>query len=256
MKTAARQPRSSTVDLPDTDHMGESILQALISELLRPLIARFLRERGVTAFVGADQFFYYDQEDISRRIAPDVYVLPGVEGPREERVWKCWELEAPPSFALEIVGRDAAKDYEDAPIDYKSIGVRELVVFDPDWTPKSRTRVRWQVWRRVGKRGLVPVLKSNEDRVESSALGCWLRLVGEGGARRVRLATGAFGEELVATDEELAARERSRAESESARAESERARAESERLLREAAERERDELRAALAALKAKTRKR
>jgi hypothetical protein len=218
--------------------MGESILQALISELLRPLIARFLRERGVKAFVGADQFFYYDQEDISLRIAPDVYVLPGIEEPREERVWKCWELEQPPSFALEIVGRDAAKDYEDAPIDYKSIGVRELVVFDPDWTPKSRTRVRWQVWRRVGKRGLVPVLKSNDDRIESRALGCWLRLVGEGGARRVRLATGAFGEELVATDEELAERERVRAES--------------ERALREAAERERDELRAALAALKAK----
>jgi hypothetical protein len=214
--------------------MGESILQALISELLRPLLARFLRERGERAFVGADQFFYYDEVDISRRIAPDVYVIPGIEGPREERVWRCWELERPPSFALEIVGRDRAKDYEDVLIDYKAIGVRELVVFDPDWTPRSRTRVRWQVWRRLKKRGLVCVLRSNEDRVESSVLRCWLRLVGEGGDRRVRLATGEQGSTLVLTDDE--------------RAQQEHGRAERERAMRESLERERDELRAALAA--------
>lgn len=184
--------------------MGESILQALISELLRPLIERYLRERGVKAFVGADQFFYYDEADFALRIAPDVYVIPGLEAPREERVWKCWELENPPTFALEIVGRDKGKDYEDSPIAYRSVGVRELVVYDPDWTPKSKTRVRWQVFRRVKKRGLVSVLKTNDDRIESSALGCWLRIVGEGGARRVRLGVGAFGETLIATDEERA----------------------------------------------------
>ncbi len=184
--------------------MGESILQALISELLRPLIERYLRERGVKAFVGADQFFYIDERDITQRIAPDVYVLPGLDGPREERVWKRWELETPPSFALEIVGRDMGKDYEDSPVAYRALGVRELVVYDPDWTPKSKTRVRWQVWRQVKKRGLVSVLKSNDDRVESSVLGCWLRVVGEGGARRVRLGVGEFGDTLVLTDAERA----------------------------------------------------
>ncbi|MBL8684821.1 MAG: Uma2 family endonuclease [Myxococcales bacterium] len=252
MKTAARPKHTATiVALPETDHMGESILQALISELLRPLLARFLLERGERAFVGADQFFYYDPEDISRRIAPDVYVIPGIEGPRDERVWRCWELEAPPSFALEIVGRDVAKDYEDVLVDYKAIGVRELVVFDPDWTPRSRARVRWQVWRKVKKRDLVCVLRSNEDRVESSVLRCWLRLVGEGGDRRVRLATGELGATLVPTDAERAEQERARAEHERQSAAQERARAEHERTLRAAIERERDELRAALAATKA-----
>jgi hypothetical protein len=36
------------------------------------LIARFLRQKGVRAFVGTDQFFYFDAEDITKRIAPDV----------------------------------------------------------------------------------------------------------------------------------------------------------------------------------------
>ncbi len=204
MKTDARRAVASAHELPETDHMGESILQALISELLRPLIERYLRERGVKAFVGADQFFYIDERDITQRIAPDVYVLPGLDGPREERVWKRWELETPPSFALEIVGRDMGKDYEDSPVAYRALGVRELVVYDPDWTPKSKTRVRWQVWRQVKKRGLVSVLKSNDDRIESSVLGCWLCVVGEGGARRVRLGVGEFGDTLVLTDAERA----------------------------------------------------
>jgi hypothetical protein len=250
MKSTARPTLAASVELPDTDHMGESILQALISELLRPLIERYLRELGVRAFVGADQFFYYNQDDITQRVAPDVYVLPGIEGPRDERVWRCWDLREPPSFALEIVGRDVAEDYEDSPGAYKKIGARELVVFDPDWSPKSRTRVRWQVWRWVAKRGLVPVLRSNEDRVESKALGCWLRLVGEGGARRVRLATGPFGDELIETDEERAIRaSEARASADEARASAERER-DHEREARLRAERERDALRAMVEQLK------
>ncbi|MBL8683913.1 MAG: Uma2 family endonuclease [Myxococcales bacterium] len=265
MKPAARKRTVSALDPPDTDNMGRSILQTLISELLRPFIARFLRQKSVRAFVGANQFFYFDATDITRRIAPDVYVLPGIEGPREERVWCTWDLVEPPSFAFEIVGRDMAKDYEDVPIDYKAIGVRELIVYDPDWTLRSRRRVRWQVWRQVKKRGLVCVLES----VESSVLGCFLRVVGEGGARRVRLATGRFGDELVATDEELAAqtnealeraeaelarrevaeREREAAERESEAAERDREAAER---AKEAAIRERDLLAAKLAALESR----
>lgn len=45
MRSTARPTLAASVDLPDTEHMGESVLQALISELLRPLIERYLRER-------------------------------------------------------------------------------------------------------------------------------------------------------------------------------------------------------------------
>ncbi len=36
--------------------MGEHELQRLIAELLRPLLERFLAERGIVAHAGADQF--------------------------------------------------------------------------------------------------------------------------------------------------------------------------------------------------------
>lgn len=89
------------------------------------------------------------------------------------------------------------------------MGVRELVVFDGR-APKKRQpeRVRWQVYRRVGKRGLVRVEATNADRVESKVLGAWLREVGSRGSLRVRIGTGPRGERLVPTAEEALAAER------------------------------------------------
>src|SRR5215471_5656782 len=90
---------------PETDDMGEGELQRLISELLRPMLARFLAERGVVAHVGADQFLYAVKGDATRRAAPDIYVLPGIPQERIAPSWKLWEV-GPPSFCLEIVSRD------------------------------------------------------------------------------------------------------------------------------------------------------
>ena len=99
----------------------------------------------------------------------------------------------------------------------------ELVVFDPDYR-RGKDRLRFQVFRRVrGK--FVRVTITNEDRVESRVLGCWVRSVGTGGGTRLRLATGKGGDTLIPTEAEA---ERARAEQEHHRAEQERARAEQE----------------------------
>jgi len=79
--------------------------------------------------------------------------------------------------------------------------VPELVVFDPH-ADELRDRVRWQVYRRVARRGFVLVTATGADRVRSKALRCWLRQVGTGPETRLRLATGARGDRLVATREE------------------------------------------------------
>jgi len=120
------------------------------------------------------------------------------------------------------------------------------VVFDPD-PPATPDRVRWQVFRRVGKRGLVRVEASHGDRVLSRALGCWLRAVGHGPEVRVRLGTGPKGEALFPTDDEE--RARAVAEREQAVAEREQAVAERQQAVaeRQQAVAERDRERAVLA---------
>jgi Uma2 family endonuclease len=194
------------VEYPESDDMGEGELQRFVSEVLRQLLERFLAERGDVAHVGANTFIYWIEGNPSRATAPDVYVLGGVPQDQLAGSWKLWELDAPPLFALEIVSRDIGKDYTKAPMLHAELGTRELVVFDPE-ARGHRDRVLWQVWRR-GDDDLVPVHRTDEDRIMCSSLGCWLRTIGEGTAMRVRIATGPDGEDLFPTDHERAEQER------------------------------------------------
>ncbi len=199
----AAAKRWDAVRYPESDDTAEHELQRLIAELLRPLLAQWLASQGRVAHAGADQFFYWVPGDAGVHRAPDVYVVDGVaQDVPAVSSWKVWEGHAP-SFALEVVGEDWKKDYEAAPPDYEAMGARELVVFDPWATARSRKRMRWQVWRRVRGR-MVRVETSLGDRVASRSLGCWLRAVNEQGQPRLRLATGARGESLVPTAAERA----------------------------------------------------
>jgi hypothetical protein len=238
------------VHYPESDEMGESMLQRLIAELLRPLLARFLAERGERAFVGADQFIYWVEGDPTRRIAPDVYVIFGEDPNAEPRSWLLWETRQPPAFALEIVGQDVAKDYESVPSEYEAAGVDELVVFDPaSHEPARRPRVRWQVWRRQRDGRLLCEEKTNDDRVYARSLRCWLRCVRTTRSIRLRIATGEHGEVLVETDAERADRERKEKERERKEKERERKEKERERKEKERERKEKERERAARIAL-------
>lgn len=186
---------------PVVEKLGEDTLQRSILELLRPLVERWFRHRGVRAFVGADQFIYSRQHAPTDRVAPDIYVLPGVRQGTHISVWKTWERGIVPSFGLEIVSKDWEKDYVEAPERYAAAGIPELVVFDPR-PERHADRVAWQHFRRVRNRPLSCIEVSRGDRIRISALGCYLRAVGQGESLRLRVGTGARGNELFPTAEE------------------------------------------------------
>jgi hypothetical protein len=204
----------------EEDDVGEHEIQTYILELLRPLVERYLRERGTHAHVGSDQYVYWRQHDPQACVAPDLYILPGVPQDLAIGVWKTWESGVVPAFAIEVVGRDPHKDYEDAPRRYAELGVDELVVFDPFPGPE---RIAFVVYRR-GAGGLQRVQATQADRVWSRHLDCFVRRVGENAATRLRLALGERGDELFPTAEEAerAATERERAATERERAATER----------------------------------
>jgi len=227
MADPARRPDAPDPTFyPESEKVPDPPLNRKVGVLLEELVRRWLAERGETAYVGGDQFIYWVQYQPTRAIAPDVYVLPGIDPETDVRVWKLWEHAVVPSLAVEVVGLDVRKDYEVAPLRCEEIGVRELVVYDPDHTDGAE-RARFQVWRR--RRGtLVRVERTDTDRVRSAVLGCFIREVGSGGRRRLRLATGRHGERLFPTVEEL--REEERRGREEAEAELARLRAEVEAL--------------------------
>jgi hypothetical protein len=222
VKTASRS-RSGTdpTIYPSEDRMGESVWHEAVRALLKAVLVRFFEMRRRAEHVGSNQFVYWVQHAPTRSVAPDVYVLPECDGDFDDlSVVKTWEVGAP-TFALEIVSDDWQKDYRDAPRDYDALGVEELVVFDRA-APRKRSpeRVRWQVFRRVRRHGLVRVEVTNDDRVRSKVLGAWLREVGHGASLRIRVGIGPEGGKLVPTvDEDLdaKARELVRAEREIAR---------------------------------------
>ena len=200
---------------PVEDDLGEHELKTYILELLRPLIARLLGERGVEAHVGSDQFIYWKQYAPTECVAPDLYVLPGVPQAIAIETWKLWERGGvAPSFALEVVSGNWRKDYVDNLRKYERLGVRELITFDP-FAPEGRSkrsvRVPFQVFRREGEQ-LVLTFDGHTDRVESEDLGCFLRVVGEGDARRLRVGLGPEGDELFPTEAEAERAEKERLE--------------------------------------------
>lgn len=178
--------------------MGEHELQTYILELLRPLVERYLAEQKIDGHVGSDQFIYWRQHEPQACVAPDLYFLPGVPQSIAIETWKIWEQGVIPTFALEVVGRNPRKDYEDAPRRYAELGVDELVVFDPFIGPD---RFTFTVHRRQ-EGSFLQVQQTQADRVWSQQLGCYLRKVGEDAATRLRLATGPHGNDLLPTPEE------------------------------------------------------
>jgi Uma2 family endonuclease len=224
---------------PVSDDMGEPTLETFVRVVLLPLLERYFAALGVRAHVGSNQFIYWAQFEPTRSVAPDLYVVPDLSPRTQFDSIKTWEDGRVPSFALEIVSQNKGKDYVHAPLRYADLGVRELVIYDPKGSRRRGEGAVWQVYRRVAKRGFVQVEASNEDRVRSKVLGCFLREVrGANGAIELRLGAGPRGDELVPTEAEAeraekeraqAAEGRERAEKERERAEKERERAEKER---------------------------
>jgi hypothetical protein len=239
MGIVAEDPVDPTI-YPVEDEVGEHEIQTYILELLRPLVARYLRERGIEAHAGSDQFIYWRQHDPRACVAPDIYVLPGVPQNIAIGTWKVWEQGVVPDFCLEVVGSRPNKDYADSPRRHAELGVDELIVFDPF---PDGDRTRFTVYRRDGD-DFVVVEASNDDRVWSRRLGCFVRSVGQDADLRLRLALGPHGADLFPTAEEA---ERAAKQAERTAKEAERSAKEAERSAKEAALQRIAELEAELA---------
>jgi hypothetical protein len=153
--------------------------------------------------VGADQFIYYEQFKAHRRVAPDVYVLPGVAPRTAVPSWKTWETGVVPSFAFEVVSEDWEKDYLEAPLAHGALGTQELIVFDPGYD-RRRDGARWQRFNRTSDAAFELSERTDEDRIQSKVLGCFLRAHGRQLDLRVRLGSGPNGADLFPTAEEAA----------------------------------------------------
>ena len=193
---AVDYPSSDGKPLAENDPQLHATLYAFDALRLR------YSDRRPDVYVSADLLIYYEEGNPRVSVAPDVFVVFGVED-RKRMNYKVWEEGKGPDFVLEVASPNTwREDVERKPGIYANLGVREYFLFDPmgeHFTP------RLQGYRLVGGGyERLPAVESIDRTLtmSSEVLGLELRVKGE----EMRFHDSATGETLLSYGEEHAAR--------------------------------------------------
>ena len=197
-ETAIDPPRPP--HFPEEEFVPESVIHLIVRTFLYDLLRFVLSGR---AFVGSDQFVYFDGADPKRCLAPDVYMQWGAIRESEVRSWKVWERGTPP-LCIEIDNSAVAdRRWSEKLAHYRSLGVNELVYFIPEADPGRRLRV----WDRIDDELVERAVEG--DTTQCRTLGMqWVVRAIEHASIALSLTEDAEGRVLVLNRAEHAERER------------------------------------------------
>lgn len=118
-------------------------------------------------YVASDQIVYYDRRDRRRSVRPDVMVVRGVPGGTRPGYYP-WRWGKGPDWVLEIASETtASRDREEKPIIYRSLGVAEHFLFDPEGMHHDKVLTGFA----LTPDGYVPIPENDRGRVPSRVLG-------------------------------------------------------------------------------------
>jgi Uma2 family endonuclease len=226
------------IHYPETDGkpMGETDVHIDALIYLREALRDHFRD-APQIYVAGNMFLYYEEGNPTACVAPDVFVVQGVDK-HERRTYRLWEESQPPAVVFEITSRGTRlEDLGTKRAVYTMLGVQEYFVYDPLGEylrpPLQGYRLHEGEYQRLPPAG--------EEGLASQVLGLELRVE----AGRLRVVDSATGEPLLTPAELQAAR---RAETTARQAEATARRAAEVRVAEVEAELER--LRAELARLR------
>ena len=111
--------------------MGETGLHVRVILHLIGVLQAFLRKR-TDVLISGNQFMYWEPDDPTQVVAPDVYVIFGVS-PEPRRTIKTWKEGKAPDVIFEITSRKTkSEDIRTKRALYEELGVREYFLFDPE----------------------------------------------------------------------------------------------------------------------------
>ena len=190
----AHRPAPAALHFPEEAEVPESKIHLLVRTFLFMLLQDAL---AGLAYVGSDQFVYYDASNPRRCLAPDAFVKLGAED-ELLKTWKVWEGGVP-ELCVEIDSASDAREWPRKLAGYHALGARELVWFDPESAEGSRLRV----WDRIDEVLVERVV--DHDATPCLALGKhWVVRAIDKVSAALRLADDAMGERLVPTMQERA----------------------------------------------------
>ena len=123
--------------------------------------------------IGIDSFIYYSEDDITKCVAPDIYIVFGVAKYPLRRSFYTWAEGAAPVAVFEFLSDATARQdrTEKVSLYLKDIGVQEYFVHQPELKKPAEFRG----WRQDPSGGIVEMEPDAEGGLSSEALNLYFR---------------------------------------------------------------------------------
>ncbi len=124
-------------------------------------------------YIGVDSFIYYSEGDITKSVAPDVYVVFGVAKGPERRSFYTWSEGAVPIAVFEFLSDSTANQdrNEKVGVYLNDIGVQEYFIHQPEMEKPAE----FHGWRRSSSGDIVEMVQDAAGGLFSEALNLWFR---------------------------------------------------------------------------------
>ncbi len=139
------------------------------------LFNQFLRYFSIDdhIYVGVDSFIYYEEGDITKGIAPDIYVVLGVEKYPLRRSFYTWAEGAAPATVIEFLTDSTEHQDRDSTVALylQDMGAQEYFIHQPEMAKPSDFRG----WQRGPSGEIIELEPDADGGLFSAALNLWLR---------------------------------------------------------------------------------
>ena len=124
-------------------------------------------------YIGVDSFIYYREGDVTKFVAPDIYVVFGVSKYPQRRSFYTWSEGAVPVAVFEFLSDSTAHQDRNKKVGVylTDIGVQEYFIHQPEMEKPSE----FHGWRRSPSGSIVEIEPDPEGGLFSKALNLWLR---------------------------------------------------------------------------------
>ena len=136
---------------------------------------QFDRYFGINAlvYIGIDSFIYYSEGDIGKCVAPDIYIVFGVEKYPLRRSFYTWEEGAAPAAVFEFLSDSTARKdrHEKVELYMNDIGVQEYFIHQPEMEKPAEFRG----WCRRSSGNFIEIIPDSDGGLFSAALNLQFR---------------------------------------------------------------------------------
>lgn len=156
----------------DDEPMAETDYHA---EQITTLSDQFKRHFAINELIhiGVDSFIYYEEGDITKCVAPDIYIVFGVEKYPLRRSFYTWAEGAVPVAVIEFLSDSTAHQDRTKKVELylKDIEVQEYFIHQPEMKKPAESRG----WQRGPSGDVIEIEPDAQGGLFSEALNLWLR---------------------------------------------------------------------------------